>query len=98
MPSPEALAREKIDKLLTDCGWILQNRSTINLSAGRGIAGDFYLLLSPLHFQSAIQRRYSMLRGEEIDSEIDERSGYKLRESLWKQPPPVVYNPKVLIE
>src|SRR6184192_4752585 len=38
MPSPEELAREKIDKLLTECGWILQNRSTTNLSAGQGIA------------------------------------------------------------
>jgi hypothetical protein len=38
MPSPEELAREKIDKLLTDCCWILQNRSTINLSASRGVA------------------------------------------------------------
>jgi type I restriction enzyme R subunit len=38
MSSPEELAREKIDKVLTDCGWILQNRSSINLSAGRGIA------------------------------------------------------------
>jgi type I restriction enzyme, R subunit len=26
------------------------------------------------------------------------RSGYELRESLWKQPPPVVYNPNVPIE
>src|SRR6266446_7898874 len=32
MPSPEELAREKIDKLLTDCGWIVQNRSTIDPS------------------------------------------------------------------
>jgi type I restriction enzyme R subunit len=38
MPSPEELARQKIDALLSQCGWILQNRSTINLSAGRGIA------------------------------------------------------------
>jgi hypothetical protein len=38
MPSPEKLARENIDSLLTNCGWILQKRSTINLSAGRGIA------------------------------------------------------------
>ena len=38
MPSPEELARENIDKLLQQCGWILQNRSTINLSAARGIA------------------------------------------------------------
>src|SRR5438876_10510512 len=38
MPSPEELALEKIDKLLAECGWIIQNRSTINLSASRGIA------------------------------------------------------------
>src|SRR6266496_2111792 len=38
MQSPEQLAREKIDKLLTECGWEIQNRSTINLSASRGIA------------------------------------------------------------
>src|SRR5437867_2680211 len=47
---------------------------------------------------STIRRLYSMLRGEEIDAEIDERSGYELRASLWKQPPPVVYNPDVPIE
>src|SRR5207248_9093761 len=38
MRSPEELARKKIDKLLTQFGWRLQNRSTINLSAGQGIA------------------------------------------------------------
>src|SRR5437899_9809667 len=38
MQSPEELAREKIDKLLAECGWIIQNRSNINLSAARGIA------------------------------------------------------------
>jgi len=38
MSSPEELAREKIDALLQQCGWILQNRSTINLSASGGIA------------------------------------------------------------
>jgi hypothetical protein len=29
MQSPEDRAREKIDALLEQCGWILQNRSTI---------------------------------------------------------------------
>ena len=38
MQSPEQLAREKIDKLLTECGWEIQNRSTINLSASHGVA------------------------------------------------------------
>src|SRR4030095_14707171 len=36
MPSPEELAREKIDALLHQCGWVLQKRSTINLAASRG--------------------------------------------------------------
>jgi len=38
MRSPEELAREKIDALLQQCGWVLQDRSTINLSAARGVA------------------------------------------------------------
>src|SRR5437867_12945501 len=37
MQSPEELAREKIDPLLQQCGWVLQNRSAINLSASRGV-------------------------------------------------------------
>jgi type I site-specific restriction endonuclease len=37
MQSPKELAREKIDALLTQCGWIIQNRSTINFSASRGV-------------------------------------------------------------
>ena len=47
---------------------------------------------------STIQRLYSMLRGEEIDPEIDERSGYELRQSIWKDPLPVTYNPAIPIE
>jgi type I restriction enzyme R subunit len=38
MSSSEELAREQIDAVLRQCGWILQKRSTINLSASRGIA------------------------------------------------------------
>ena len=38
MASPEELARHNIDALLTQCGWKVQKRSEINLSAGRGIA------------------------------------------------------------
>jgi type I restriction enzyme R subunit len=38
MASPEELARQNIDALLTQCGWKVQKRSEINLSAGRGIA------------------------------------------------------------
>ena len=36
--TPEQKAREEIDRRLLEAGWIVQNRSEANLSAGRGIA------------------------------------------------------------
>ena len=42
--SPEAEARENIDKQLTAAGWTVQLRSEANVSAGRGVAiGEFPL-------------------------------------------------------
>src|SRR5919202_292960 len=38
MPLPEQRARQTIDQLLSDAGWILQDRDAINLRAGRGVA------------------------------------------------------------
>jgi type I restriction enzyme R subunit len=38
MPSPEELARQNIDALLTNCGWTVQDRKSINLQAARGVA------------------------------------------------------------
>jgi len=38
MPSPKKVTHEKIDKLLTECGWILQNCSTVNLDAAQTVA------------------------------------------------------------
>jgi len=35
---PEARAREKIDRQLTDAGWIVQDRAAANLTAGPGVA------------------------------------------------------------
>jgi len=36
--TPEELAREKIDAMLDLSGWVVQDRSAVNLSAGRGVA------------------------------------------------------------
>jgi type I restriction enzyme, R subunit len=36
--NPEQLARDKIDKLLINSGWLIQNKSSINLAAGGGVA------------------------------------------------------------
>src|SRR5438034_9284115 len=36
--TPEDRARQNIDKLLADAGWIVQDMRQSNLSAGRGVA------------------------------------------------------------
>jgi type I restriction enzyme, R subunit len=46
---------------------------------------------------ATIQRLYSMLKGEEIDPELDELSAATLEE-LRKEPVPVAYNPAIPIE
>ena len=35
---PEDRARVNIDRLLTGAGWLIQNRDSIDIDAGRGIA------------------------------------------------------------
>ena len=37
MPTPEEHAREKIDVLLIQAGWVIQDAKQVNLSAGRGV-------------------------------------------------------------
>jgi type I restriction enzyme R subunit len=36
--TPEQLAREKIDSLLTSAGWVLQNNSEFDRNAAEGVA------------------------------------------------------------
>ncbi len=38
MPDPEELARQEIDALLKPCGWDVQDKSAVNLTATRGVA------------------------------------------------------------
>jgi hypothetical protein len=62
MQVPEALARKNIDKLLTECGWIIQDYRQLDVSAGRGIAirevplkcgrSDYLLLVDREHLEA----------------------------------------------
>ena len=36
--NPEQIARDKIDEMLRQAGWVVQSKSTIDLSAGKGVA------------------------------------------------------------
>ena len=40
--NPEQIARDDIDRQLIDCGWIIQKKKQINLSAGIGVAVTEY--------------------------------------------------------
>ena len=40
--NPEQIARDNIDRQLIDCGWIIQSKKQINLSAGLGVAVTEY--------------------------------------------------------
>ena len=62
--NPEELARQKIDTLLTQCGWGVQDYKSCNLSASRVTI-------------CTIQRLYSMLRDEEQDGDLEEHSTYE---------------------
>jgi type I restriction enzyme R subunit len=47
---------------------------------------------------TTIQRLYSMLKGEELDPSLEEPSMFQTGAPLFKQPPPVEYNPAIPIE
>ncbi|HEY5325546.1 MAG TPA: hypothetical protein VIJ27_00975 [Mucilaginibacter sp.] len=36
--NPEQLARDNIDNQLLACGWLIQDKKQVNLSAGPGVA------------------------------------------------------------
>ena len=40
--NPEQIARDRIDGLLTECGWIIQDKKHINLTVGPGVAVTEY--------------------------------------------------------
>jgi type I restriction enzyme, R subunit len=41
-PNPEQKAREETDRQLTACGWIIQDKSAINLNLEPGVADREY--------------------------------------------------------
>ncbi len=58
MPTPEALAREKIDEQLIASGWIIQNYKDLNLGVGQGIAlREVPLKTGPCDYLLLVDRR-----------------------------------------
>ncbi len=56
--TPEHLSRIQIDKLLTSCGWIVQDRTKLNLGAGAGVAvREWPLESGPVDYLLFIDRK-----------------------------------------
>ncbi|MEN9445449.1 MAG: hypothetical protein RIS47_2340 [Bacteroidota bacterium] len=36
--NPEQIARDKIDKMLIDAGWVVQSKKEVDISIGQGVA------------------------------------------------------------
>jgi type I restriction enzyme R subunit len=76
MPTPEQRARQNIDELLQQCGWIVQDRAEINLGAGRGVAvREFPLQTGFADYLLFIDRR-------PIDAIEADAEGWRARHSL----------------
>jgi type I restriction enzyme, R subunit len=101
MPTPEQRARQNIDELLQQCGWIVQDRAEINLGAGRGVAvREFplktgfadYLLFVDRRPIGAIEAKAEgiALAGVELQAE---QYGAGLPDNLnaWHRPLPFLY-------
>lgn len=55
---PEEQARQRIDVLLTQAGWIVQNYASLNLGAGRGVAiREFPLSTGPTDYLLVVDRQ-----------------------------------------
>lgn len=58
MPTPEALARETIDKKLEAAGWIVQDFKLLNLGAGSGVAvREFQTASGPADYVLFVDRK-----------------------------------------
>ena len=58
MPTPEALARKNIDRLLTAAGWIVQDYKALNFGAGMGVAvREFQTASGPADYVLFVERK-----------------------------------------
>lgn len=101
MTTPEARARTNIDELLTAAGWQVQDRSRINLSAGRGVAvREFalksgfadYLLFVDRKAIGAVEAKAEGIPLSGVESQSEKYStGLPDIPPAWRKPLPFLY-------
>lgn len=100
--NPEQIARDRIDQMLIDAGWLVQDKSKVNLSAGIGIAvREYQTDIGPADYVLFANRKPIGVieakreeAGEKLTVVEDQSSQYanaSLKYNLNKEPLPFVY-------
>jgi type I restriction enzyme R subunit len=100
--NPEQAARDQIDQLLRDAGWIVQGKKAIDFSAGPGIAiREYQTDIGPADYVLFVDRRAAGVieaKKEEIGQNLttveDQTAGYGAAKLKWiddSQPLPFLY-------
>jgi len=56
--NPEQIARDKIDKMLIDTGWVVQSKGKIDLSANKGVAvREYQTDVGPADYVLFVERK-----------------------------------------
>lgn len=56
--NPEQKARDAIDKMLREAGWVIQSKDEVNLSAGSGVAvREYQTDIGPADYVLFVERK-----------------------------------------
>lgn len=100
--NPEQLARDRIDSMLKQAGWIVQSKNKVNLSAGIGVAvREYHTDIGPADYVLFVERKPVGIieakkedEGQRLTVVEDQSSGYAnatLKYNLNKEHLPFVY-------
>lgn len=100
--NPEQKARDTIDKMLNEAGWIVQSKDNVNLSAGKGVAvREYQTDIGPADYVLFVERKPVGVieakreeEGDRLTVAEDQTTGYAhatLKYNLNKEPLPFVY-------
>jgi len=81
MPTPEELARQKIDGLLIKAGWVIQDVKALNLGAGFGVAVREF----PTARGEAVYRRIPAIEETEKYLKQEFQKAERQKQSILKQ-------------
>lgn len=99
--NPEQIARDKIDKMLIDTGWVVQSKGKIDLSANKGVAvREYQTDVGPADYVLFVERKpvgiIEAKREDEgfhltsVEEQSNEYAGAKLK-YLNNEPLPFIY-------